>query len=66
MGPSKPPELLTDLERAARFLYLQKLAFGGKARSLGRFARYESLEFRTYSLGRAGGGGESPMRLGIR
>lgn len=28
----QPPELLTDLERAARFLYLQKLAFGGKVR----------------------------------
>jgi DNA adenine methylase len=26
----QPPELLTDLERAARFLYLQRLAFGGK------------------------------------
>lgn len=25
-----PPEHLTDLERAARFLYLQRLAFGGK------------------------------------
>jgi DNA adenine methylase len=25
-----PPDTLTDLERAARFLYLQKLAFGGK------------------------------------
>lgn len=25
-----PPETLTDLERAARFLYLQKTAFGGK------------------------------------
>ena len=24
------PETLTDLERAARFLYLQKIAFGGK------------------------------------
>ena len=24
------PETLTDLQRAARFLYLQKLAFGGK------------------------------------
>ncbi|MFN7130422.1 MAG: DNA adenine methylase, partial [Brevundimonas sp.] len=24
------PDALTDLERAARFLYLQKLAFGGK------------------------------------
>lgn len=26
------PDTLTDLERAARFLYLQRLAFGGKAR----------------------------------
>jgi DNA adenine methylase len=26
-----PPETLTDVQRAARFLYLQKLAFGGKA-----------------------------------
>lgn len=25
-----PPETLTDLERACRFLYLQRLAFGGK------------------------------------
>ncbi|WP_267382626.1 MULTISPECIES: DNA adenine methylase [unclassified Sphingomonas] len=25
-----PPETLTDLERAVRFLYLQRLAFGGK------------------------------------
>lgn len=25
-----PPETLTDLERAARFIYLQRLAFGGK------------------------------------
>lgn len=25
-----PPETLTDLERAARFLYLQRTAFGGK------------------------------------
>lgn len=25
-----PPESLTDLERAARFLYLQRLSFGGK------------------------------------
>jgi DNA adenine methylase len=27
-----PPESLTDLERSARFLYLQRLAFGGKVR----------------------------------
>lgn len=32
-----PPERLTDLQRAARFLYLQRLAFGGKVsgRTLG-------------------------------
>jgi DNA adenine methylase len=29
---AQSPELLTDLERAARFLYLQKLTFGGKVR----------------------------------
>lgn len=28
-----PPETLTDVQRAARFLYLQKLAFGGKVDS---------------------------------
>lgn len=28
-----PPEVLTDVERAARFLYLQRLAFGGRARN---------------------------------
>jgi DNA adenine methylase len=28
---STPSETLTDIQRAARFLYLQKLAFGGKA-----------------------------------
>ena len=27
-----PPDRLTDLQRAARFLYLQRLAFGGKVR----------------------------------
>ncbi|SFB80569.1 DNA adenine methylase [Marinospirillum celere] len=27
---SMPPEALTDIQRASRFLYLQKLAFGGK------------------------------------
>lgn len=30
-----PPESLTDLERSARFLYLQRLAFGGKVASRG-------------------------------
>lgn len=29
------PRTLTDLERAARFLYLQRLCFGGKATILG-------------------------------
>lgn len=29
---STPPESLTDLERAARFLYVQSVAFGGKRR----------------------------------
>lgn len=28
-----PPERLTDLQRAARFLYLQRLGFGGKVKS---------------------------------
>lgn len=28
---STPPDTLTDIQRAARFLYLQKLAFGGRA-----------------------------------
>lgn len=27
---SQPPDTLTDLERAARFLYLQRMSFGGK------------------------------------
>lgn len=30
-----PPERLTDLQRAARFLYLQRLAFGGKVAGRG-------------------------------
>jgi DNA adenine methylase len=30
-----PPDSLTDLERSARFLYLQRLAFGGKVRGRG-------------------------------
>jgi DNA adenine methylase len=28
-----PPEVLTDIQRAARFLYIQKLCFGGKVSS---------------------------------
>ncbi|WP_234627311.1 MULTISPECIES: hypothetical protein [Rhizobium/Agrobacterium group] len=32
---SVEPSTLTDLERAARFLYLQRLAFGGKIMSRG-------------------------------
>ncbi len=32
---AQAPETLTDLERAARFLYLQKLAFGGKVAGRG-------------------------------
>ncbi|TXH38757.1 MAG: DNA adenine methylase [Rhodospirillaceae bacterium] len=28
-----PPDVLTDIERAARFLYLQRQAFGGKAKN---------------------------------
>jgi len=30
---STPPETLTDIQRAARFFYLQKLGFGGKVES---------------------------------
>ena len=30
----QPPEHLTDLERAARFLYLQRLAFGGQVKGV--------------------------------
>lgn len=28
-----PPEILTDIQRAARFFYIQKIAFGGKIKS---------------------------------
>lgn len=44
-----PPEHLTDLQRAARFLYLQRLAFGGKVEgrhfgvSSGQSARFNVL-----------------------
>lgn len=36
------PDTLTDLERAARFLYLQKTAFGGKAVGQGFGISYEA------------------------
>lgn len=42
-----PPETMTDLERAARFLYLQRLAFGGKVQGrnfgmqVGAHARFD-------------------------
>lgn len=44
---AQPPESLTDLERSARFLYLQRLAFGGKVNgrhfgvALARPARFD-------------------------
>ena len=44
-----PPEHLTDLQRAARFLYVQRLAFGGKVQgrgfgvSSGQGARFNAL-----------------------
>lgn len=45
---AQPPDTLTDLERSARFLYLQKLAFGGKVSGRnfgvdpGRSARFDT------------------------
>ena len=47
------PELLTDLQRAARFLYLQRLAFGGKVigRNFG-VAPGQSARFNANSLAR--------------
>lgn len=48
------PETLTDLERAARFLYLQKLSFGGKvaSRSFG-INTQQSARFDVTKLGLA-------------
>ncbi len=46
------PETLTDLERAARFLYLQRLSFGGR------------VEGRTYGVDRAAGARFNVVRLG--
>ena len=48
------PETLTDLERAARFLYLQRVAFGGKV--AGR-----SLDVRPTMPGRFDVGKLAPM-----
>ena len=47
------PELLTDLQRAARFLYLQRLAFGGKVvgRNFG-VAPGQSARFNAHSIAR--------------
>jgi DNA adenine methylase len=39
------PATLTDLERAARFLYLQRLAFGGQVRGVFGVARDQSSRF---------------------
>lgn len=39
------PETLTDLERAARFLYLQRIAFGGKVRGQNFGVSYHSSRF---------------------
>ena len=45
-----PPETLTDIERAVRFLYLQNLSFGGKVAdqafgvSIGRPARFNFVK----------------------
>ena len=40
-----PPLLLTELERAVRFLYLQKTAFGGKVRSQAFGVALERVRF---------------------
>jgi hypothetical protein len=46
-----PPDRLTDLQRAARFLYLQRLAFGGKVsgRNFGVDARARASISRSLS-----------------
>lgn len=43
-----PAEVLTDLERAARFLYLQRISFGGKVR--GRSFGYSTTEGGRFNL----------------
>lgn len=49
---STDPDTLTDLERAARFLYLQRLAFGGKVAG------------RNFGVDRRASGGFNVMTLG--
>ena len=45
-----PPERLTDLQRAARFLYLQRLAFGGKI--AGRHFGVDRIQGARFNIGK--------------
>lgn len=47
---SAAPESLTDLERAARFLYLQRTAFGGKVRGQNFGVSMRSARFDIHAL----------------
>lgn len=47
---SAAPESLTDLERAARFLYLQRTAFGGKVRGQNFGVSMHSARFDIHAL----------------
>lgn len=47
---SAAPESLTDLERAARFLYLQRTAFGGKVRGQNFGVSIRSARFDVHAL----------------
>jgi DNA adenine methylase len=70
------PETLTDLERATRFLYLQKLAFGGKVAERGfgvdksQGVRFNICrlgpELRSRRLGVASRPGVLGLRVGLR
>jgi DNA adenine methylase len=48
---SADPDTLTDLERAARFLYLQRLAFGGKVHGRNFGVSYGPARFDVTKLG---------------
>ncbi|MBY6241599.1 DNA adenine methylase [Methylosinus sp. Sm6] len=50
---AQAPDSLTDLERAARFIYLQRLSFGGKVNG------------RSFGISRMGGGRFDTRKLGI-